>query len=124
MSTLKVNTLEEATAGGATFYTAKAWATWSAVPTSLQASGNVSSLTDLGTGYFSVNFSNSLSTSTYSFVSGPSIGTDGTVGGVGSDMGYDTQVANKSTSSMRHRTSRASVPLYTDFYTNTTSYTE
>jgi hypothetical protein len=51
MSTLKVNTLEEATAGGATFYTAKAWVTYSMDGTaSITADGGVSSLTDLGTG--------------------------------------------------------------------------
>ena len=122
MSTIKVDNLQ--TTGGAGLYPAKAWATWSAVPTSLQASGNVSSLSDLGTGYFSVNFSSNLSTSNYTFVSGSVIATDGTVGSIGSDMGYDTQIANKTTSFMRHRTSRASQPSYVDFYANQTAYAE
>lgn len=66
MSTLRVNTLEEATVGGATFYTAKAWVNFTAYSSfSLRGSGSVSSVTDNGTGNFRVNFSNSLSTSTY-----------------------------------------------------------
>ena len=67
MSTLKVNTLEEATSGGATFYTAKAWANWTQHGThTLYNSGNVSSVTDGGVGITTANFSNSLSASTYS----------------------------------------------------------
>ena len=67
MSTLKVNTLEEATAGGATFFTAKVWCNWEQVGThSILGSGNVSSLTDGGTGITTTNFSSSLSTSAYS----------------------------------------------------------
>lgn len=66
MSTIKVNTIEEATAGGATFFTAKTWAHFTAYSSfSLQGSGNVSSVTDNGTGNFRVNFSSPLSTSTY-----------------------------------------------------------
>ena len=67
MSTLKVNTLEEATAGGATFFTAKAWATYVGTGTvSITASGNVSSITDYGAGYYGVNFTSSFSSSNYS----------------------------------------------------------
>ena len=120
MSTIKVDNLQ--TTGGAGLYPARAWATWTSVPTNLQNSGNVSSLSDLGTGYFSVNFTNSFSASNYTFASGPVIATDATVGGIGSDMGYNSQITNKTTSSMRHRTSRASNPLYVDFYSNHTVY--
>ena len=67
MSTLKVNTLEEATAGGATFFTAKAWANVNQIGTStLRNDGGVSSLNDLGTGYFRLNFSNTAPTSHWS----------------------------------------------------------
>jgi hypothetical protein len=59
MSTLKVNTLEEATAGGATFFTAKSWVNLNGTGTvSIRADGNVSSITDNGTGVYSVNLSN------------------------------------------------------------------
>ena len=61
MSTIKVNTLEEATSGGATFFTAKAWVTYSMSGTpSITADGGVSSLTDLGTGTPQFNLDNSL----------------------------------------------------------------
>ena len=66
MSTLKVNTLEEATAGGATFYTTKAWLTYNASTSSILGSGNVASVTDNGVGIYTANFSNSLSDSNYS----------------------------------------------------------
>ena len=58
MSTLKVNTLEEATSGGATFFTSKAWVNFNGYGTvSIRASGNVSSITDNSTGQYTANFS-------------------------------------------------------------------
>ena len=58
MSTLKVNTLEEATAGGATFFTAKAWVNFNGTGTvAIQNDGNVSSITDVTTGKYTVNYS-------------------------------------------------------------------
>lgn len=61
MSTLKVNTLEEATAGGATFYTAKAWVNFNGQGTvAIRSDGNVSSITDYGTGHYGMNFSNAM----------------------------------------------------------------
>tara|TARA_B100000035_G_C20696132_1_gene420562 strand:- start:121 stop:504 length:384 start_codon:yes stop_codon:yes gene_type:complete len=66
MSTLKVNTLEEATSGGATYFTAKVWCTWQGTGTvSIDDDGNVSSVTDEGTGKYRANFSNSLSHANY-----------------------------------------------------------
>ena len=66
MSTLKVNTLEEATAGGATFYTAKAWVNFNGIGTvAIRESGNVSSITDNGTGDYTTNFSASLTSANY-----------------------------------------------------------
>jgi hypothetical protein len=67
MSTLKVNTLEEATSGGATFFTAKAWVNFNGTGTvAIRRDGNVSSLTDYGTGNYGVNLSNNLSAANYS----------------------------------------------------------
>lgn len=84
MSTIKVNTIEEATAGGATFFTAKSWVNFTAYSSfSLRGSGNVSSVTDNGTGNFQVNFSNSLSTSTYAGIA--TAGTDATSFADGND---------------------------------------
>lgn len=66
MSTLKVNTLEEATAGGATFYTAKAWVNFNGIGTvAIRDDGNVSSITDNGTGDYTTNFSASLTSANY-----------------------------------------------------------
>lgn len=77
MSTLKVNTLIEATAGGATFFTAKAWVNFNAQSTmSIRASGNTSSMTDLGTGYYRQNFSTSMTNASYA-ISGMSKDGDG-----------------------------------------------
>jgi len=66
MSTLKVNTLEEATAGGATYFTAKAWVTFNGTGTvAIRDDGNVTSITDHGTGDYTVTFTNALSSTTY-----------------------------------------------------------
>ena len=66
MSTLKVNTLEEATVGGATFYTAKAWVNFNGTGTvAIRDGGNVSSITDNGTSNYTVNFTSSMASSNY-----------------------------------------------------------
>mgnify|MGYP006142132397 CR=1 FL=1 len=67
MSTIKVNTLEEATTGGATFFTAKAWVNFNGTGTvAIRDDGNVSSITDGGTGNYTTNFSSNLSSANYS----------------------------------------------------------
>ena len=67
MSTIKVNTLEEATAGGATFYTSKAWVNFNGTGTvAIRADGNVSSITDNGTGDYTVNFTSATADANYS----------------------------------------------------------
>ena len=70
MSILKVNTLEEATSGGATFFTAKAWAKINASTGSpvIEGDGNISSVTDLGAGGSLFNFSNNLTDANYASV--------------------------------------------------------
>ncbi len=71
MSTLKVNTLEEATAGGATFFTAKAWVNFNGTGTvAINADGNVSSITDNATGNYTINFSSSLTDGNYAWAFG------------------------------------------------------
>lgn len=68
MSTLKVNTLEEATSGGATYFTAKAWVNFNGTGTvAIRDDGNVSSITDNGTGTYTTNLSAAVSSSTYSY---------------------------------------------------------
>jgi hypothetical protein len=55
MSTLRVTTL--ATQAGVEVYTAKAWVNFNGTGTvAIRASGNVSSITDNGTGDYTVNF--------------------------------------------------------------------
>lgn len=66
MSTLKVNTLEEATAGGATFYTTKAWVNFNGDGTvAIRDSGNVSSVTDNATGRYTANLTSAMANSNY-----------------------------------------------------------
>jgi hypothetical protein len=70
MSTLKVNTLEEATIGGATYFTAKAWCFYQQIGTSsIINDGGCSSISDLGTGQATISFDNTLSTVNYGVVS-------------------------------------------------------
>ena len=64
--TIKANSIEEATSGGATYFLTKAWVNFNSLTTlSITDSGNVSSVTDNGTGNFTTNFSNTLSTAGY-----------------------------------------------------------
>jgi len=66
MSILKVNTLEEATSGGATFFTAKAWVNFNGTGTvAIRDSGNVSSITDNSTGLYTANLTNAMANSNY-----------------------------------------------------------
>lgn len=100
MSTLKVNTLEEATAGGATFYTSKAWVNFNGAGTvSIRNDGNVSSITDHATGSYSVNMSNNLSAATYSATVGWS--EDDVTNGGGAAYPGSRVTNNLTTSSMR-----------------------
>jgi hypothetical protein len=78
MSTLKVNTLEEATAGGATFFTAKAWVNFNGIGTvAIRQSGNVSSISDMGTGNYIVNFTAALPSASYAETFGDTSGING-----------------------------------------------
>lgn len=64
MSTLRVTTL--ATQAGVEVYTAKAWVNFNGTGTvAIRGSGNVSSITDNGTGDYTVNFTNALVDSNY-----------------------------------------------------------
>lgn len=66
MSTLRVNTL--ATAAGVEVYTAKAWVNFNGTGTvAIRASGNVSSITDNGTGDYTVNFTNAIADANYAY---------------------------------------------------------
>lgn len=105
MSTLKVNTLEEATSGGATYFTPKAWVNFDGTGTvAIQADGNVASITDNGTGNYTVNFSSSIADANYSCTVGHNIYIGITVGWVNTF----------STTSVRCYAYRTDISSYTD----------
>jgi hypothetical protein len=59
MSTIKVNTIKDTS--GTEVYTAKAWVNFNGTGTvAIRAAGNVSSITDNGTGDYTVNFTNAM----------------------------------------------------------------
>jgi len=65
MSTLRVNTLQNAS--GVEVYTAKAWVNFNGTGTvAIRASLNVSSITDNGTGNYTVNFTSAIADANYS----------------------------------------------------------
>ena len=67
MSTLKVSTLQNLS--GTEVYTAKAWVNFNGVGTvAIRASGNVSSITDVGTGNYTVNFTTAFSDTNYAML--------------------------------------------------------
>jgi len=64
MSTLKVNAIQNTS--GVEVYTAKAWVNFNGTGTvAIRASGNVSSITDNGTGYYTVNFTTAMPDANY-----------------------------------------------------------
>lgn len=64
MSTIRVNTLQNTS--GVEVYTAKAWVNFNGTGTvAIRASGNVSSITDNGTGDYTVNFTNAMTDANY-----------------------------------------------------------
>jgi hypothetical protein len=64
MSTLKVTTIQNLS--GTEVYTAKAWVNFNGIGTvAIRASGNVSSITDNGTGDYTVNFTVALTDANY-----------------------------------------------------------
>jgi hypothetical protein len=66
MSTLRVNTLQNTS--GVEVYTCKAWVNFNGTGTvAIRASGNVSSITDNGTGDYTVNFTTAMPDANYCF---------------------------------------------------------
>ena len=67
MSTLKVSTLQNLS--GTEVYTCKAWVNFNGTGTvAIRASGNVSSITDNGTGNYTLNFTTAMPDANYSAV--------------------------------------------------------
>jgi hypothetical protein len=68
MSTLKVNTLQNTS--GVEQYLCKAWVNFNGTGTvAIRASGNVSSITDNGTGDYTINFTTAFADANYSATS-------------------------------------------------------
>ena len=68
MSTIRVNSLQNTS--GVEMYTAKAWVNFNGTGTvAIRASGNVSSITDNGTGSYIVNFTNAMPDVNYAVAS-------------------------------------------------------
>jgi hypothetical protein len=64
MSTVKVDTIK--TTGNIEVYTCKAWVNFNGTGTvAIRGSGNVSSITDLGTGRYTITFTNALTDANY-----------------------------------------------------------
>jgi len=66
MSTLRLSTIQNL--AGVEVYTAKAWVNFNGTSTvAIRASGNVSSITDNGTGDYTVNFTTAMPDANYGF---------------------------------------------------------
>lgn len=71
MSTLKVNSIEPTNAGSEDYFLNRAWVNFNGTGTvAIRGDGNVSSITDNGSGDYSLNYGNSLSTANYCFACG------------------------------------------------------
>lgn len=67
MSTIRVNAIQDT--AGVERFTARAWVNFNGQGTvAIRASGNVSSITDLGVGNYQVNFTNALTDANYAGV--------------------------------------------------------
>jgi hypothetical protein len=114
MSTLKVSTLQNLS--GTEVYTCKAWVNFNGTGTvAIRASGNVSSITDGGTGYYTVNFTTALPDSNYSMTSMSTVAGDATKGAVCLSGGYNTGATLKTTTQVIIRTGSTAALNYADF---------
>lgn len=115
MSTIKVDTIQNTS--GVQQYLAKAWVKFTGVTTTtITASGNVSSLTDVGTGKTTVTFSNAMATASYS-VAGTSAKSNATDDGnsIVQAHGYSAGASNADTTTATNvRSLIASVPTLAD----------
>lgn len=100
MSTLKVNSLQ--TTGGVELYTSRAWASWDGTGTvSIFSSGNVSSISDNGTGLWTVNFTNGMASTGY--VTAMNVGKGDATGDLNVAAHYRSEISGtvKGTASVR-----------------------
>ncbi len=97
--------LSGAQSGSAPIYAARAWVNFNGTGTvAIRASGNVSSITDNGTGDYTVNFTAALADTNYSVVATGiriSGGSNAIVGVLSSTSGYDGAPSTMSTTAVR-----------------------
>ena len=104
MSTIKVNTIQTTT--GQEVYAAKAWVNFDGTNAgSINAAGNISSITDNGTGNYTINFTNAMNDTNYCVVSGYELNS-----GLSSPMARTIAIENSGRST-------TSVTIRTGYYT-------
>ena len=110
MSTLKVNNIKDASGGTSNLKidgAAKAWVNWNGTGTvAVRDSFNVSSLTDNGTGSYTVNFTNAMANSNYA------------VAGLNSDAMHVSTVTPATTTTFKVITFVTSTTTNTDLVNN------
>ena len=106
MSTLKTNTIKNT--NDVEMYLAKAWVNFNGTGTvAIRAAGNVSTITDNGTGDYTVNFTNAMPDANYSTCVGGSRITT-----LGNDFGHQIQTWSQTTTTVRMNTPSSNAPNY------------
>ena len=112
MSTLKVNTIQNTS--GVEVYTCKAWVNFNGTGTvAIRGSGNVSSITDNGTGDYTVNFTTAMPDANYSAVATGSL-----------DSLSGSSAAGRAVENYRAGAFNTSSYRFANFITSTTSATD
>lgn len=98
MSTVRVNTIENTS--GVQQYLAKAWVNFNGTGTvAIQASGNVTSITDNGVGAYTVNFTAAMSDANYAVLA-----TSGDQGSANYNIAHVSSAAAPTTGAVRIQT--------------------
>lgn len=112
MSTIKVDTIKNTS--NVEVYTAKAWVNFNGTGTvAIRASGNVSSITDNGTGNFTVNFATAMTDVNYAVASSQAYNNDVASSGNTTNPPINNNFA---TGSFRYSTPNASGTLIDSTY--------
>jgi len=94
----------------------KAWVNFRGRTTvSIRESFNVTSVTDSGTGTYTINFTTAMADVNYILVSSNPVATDGTKGSVGLNGGYNSGAVLKTTTAVRIKTGGANQTASADF---------
>ena len=126
MSTLNVNTVQSSTSNPPIFKNSggdvagtlcRAWVNFNGTDNSIRGSYNVSSITDTGTGIYSINFTNAMPDTNYTFV-----GQMGFPDGATTSLLNVELLSNTPLSSTMTTTSLAIETVYRDAGTNRTRF--